>query len=199
MRTAAFLLLVTLLGACATAPAPDSADTPWDQRIHRLAALQQWQARGKLALRSEGQAETANLLWQQSGNSSELQLSGPLGMAATRIHSDGKRLEIQRGDEVQVLDISTPDAVLTSTGWDLPLAALPHWMKGVPQPGTDARDLEVEQDLLRAVEQDGWRVEFQDYGQFGMYTLPTRLKVERGTTSARLFIRHWQTGGAAGE
>lgn len=198
MRLATSLLLAALLSACAATPGPDGTTTPWGERLRLLGAVQQWQARGKLALRNGDQAETANLLWRQAGTTSDLQLSGPLGMSATRIHSDGALLEIQRGEEIRVLDISSPEAIVASTGWDLPLAALPHWMKGLPQPGSEPAALEVEQDLLRSLEQDGWRVEFQDYGRFGRYTLPTRLKAERGATSARLLIRHWSTGGEGG-
>lgn len=196
-RLGLLLLLTALLTACATAPGPDAVDTPWAERSTRLTALQHWQAEGKLALRSNEQAESANLIWRQSGNSSDLQLSGPLGMATTRIHSDGKVLEIQRGEEFQVLDISTPGAVRLNTGWNLPLASLPYWMKGVPHPGAQPDDLTVKRQLLRELVQDGWRVQFEAYGEFGAYTLPTRLRVERGDTSARLVIRQWRTGGSA--
>nr|WP_277602404.1 lipoprotein insertase outer membrane protein LolB [Parahaliea mediterranea] len=185
---------MALLTACATTPAPQGADTPWEERARDLRQLAHWQAEGKLALRNDEQAESATLLWRQAGRDTELQLSGPLGMAATRIHSDGQTLEIQRDGDFQVIDISTPRAVRLNTGWDLPLASLPYWMKGVPYPGTEPEAMAVEQHLLRSLEQDGWRVSFEAYGQFGRYTLPTRLRVERGGTRAKLVIRQWQTG-----
>lgn len=188
------LALLALLTACATTPEPKGVTTPWDDRAQLLRQLAHWQAEGKLALRNGEHAESANLLWRQAGRNTELQLSGPLGMAATRIHSDGEILEIQRGEEFQVLDISTPRAVRLNTGWDLPLAALPYWMKGVPHPGAKPKAMAVEQHLLRSLEQDGWQVSFEAYGQFGHYTLPTRLRVERGETRAKLVIRQWQTG-----
>lgn len=196
MRSAALplLLLALLVAGCATPPSTTGVDTPWTQRARQLEQLDHWQAQGKLALRNGEQAESANLLWQQTGTVADLQLSGPLGMAATRIHSDGRVLAIQRGEERQVLDISTPRAVRLNTGWDLPLASLPYWMKGLPHPGAEADTMEVEQHLLRSLEQNGWQVQFETYGTFGEFTLPTRLRVERGDTSARLVIRHWQPG-----
>jgi outer membrane lipoprotein LolB len=190
---AALLLTLALLAGCAGAPAILTAP-PWEQRADRLAQLAHWRAEGKLALRSGDRAEAANLLWQQAERESNLQLSGPLGMGTTRIHSDGRILEIRRGDEIQVFDISSPDAIRRNTGWDLPLAALPFWLKGLPQPGVAADDLQFEEDLLRGLRQAGWQVQFETYGRFGDYTLPTRLRVQRGPTSARLVIRQWHTG-----
>lgn len=193
--TVTLLTVLALLAGCASSPtATDSAQSSWGQRSLRLAQLQNWQAEGKLALRNAGQAESANLLWRQRGKHSELQLSGPLGMAATRITSDGKTLDIQRGNEHQQMDISSPHAIQLNTGWDLPLAALPYWLRGIPQPGAAPDELQIEHELLRSLQQDGWQVEFQGYATFGTYTLPTRLQVKRGATSARLVIRHWLTG-----
>ncbi len=186
------LILVLLLPACATTQ-PPGATQPWQDHLQQMLALQQWQASGKLALRSGSEADSANLLWQQSGPRSDLQLSGPLGMSATRIVTEGQYLEIQRGEEFQVLDITTPEAVQRSTGWDLPLASLPYWMRGIPDPGQDSGSLEIEDELLRSLRQDGWQVRFSSYGEFGAHTLPTRLEVSRNDTRVRLMIRDWQT------
>lgn len=189
------LLLLALLAGCASPPAPPPGPgAPWQARAERLAALQSWQAQGKLALRNGSAAESANLLWRQQDGRSELHLSGPLGMAATRILAEGERLEVRRGEELRVLDISTPRAVEMSTGWDLPLKALPYWMLGIPQPGAAATRLSFDNERLSTLSQDGWQVTFDAYGQFDGYTLPTRLRVSRGDTSARLLVRDWQPG-----
>ncbi|MFV0278794.1 MAG: lipoprotein insertase outer membrane protein LolB [Parahaliea sp.] len=190
----ALLLLLALLAGCASTPQQGQGERPWREHRNQVEALQQWQARGKLALRNGQQAQSATLLWQQRGGASELQLSGPLGMAATRILADGQTLEIHRGDEVRVLDISTPRAITLNTGWDLPLAALPYWLRGIPQPGTEGSRLHVEQGLLRSLSQDGWKVRFDSYARFGNYTLPTRLQVQRQDTSVKLLLNDWRTG-----
>ena len=79
-----------------------------------------------------------------------------------------------------------------STGWDLPLQALPDWLKGLPAPGLDVEESVLEGNLLRQLLQGGWQVLFQSYGVFGDYTLPTRLSIERGDTSAKVILRQWQ-------
>lgn len=189
------LSLLLWLTACATGPAP-VAEHPWQQRSQQLASLENWTARGKIAVRSGQQSESASLDWQQRGGDTRLQLAGPMGLQATEIHSDGRELKIQRGDELTRLDISTPDAVRLHTGWDLPLQALPFWLKGIPAPEPRATDLEVAGELLQQLDQDGWTVRYQRYQQFGAYLLPTRLSIERGDTRARVIIQDWQPGAA---
>ncbi len=187
------LCVLLWLTACATGPAP-IAEYPWQLRSQQLVALKDWNARGKIAVRSGQQSESASLDWQQRGSDTRLQLAGPMGLQATEIHSDGRELVIQRGEERTRLDISTPDAVRLHTGWDLPLQALPYWLKGVPAPEPRATALDVVDEMLQQLEQDGWIVRYERYQQFGDYLLPTRLSIERGDTRARLIIQDWQPG-----
>lgn len=187
------LSLLLWLGACATGPAP-VAERPWEQRSRQLASLETWTARGKIAVRSGQQSESANLDWRQQGSDTRLQLAGPMGLQATQIQSDGHELLVQRGDELTRLDISTPDAVRLHTGWDLPLKALPYWLKGLPAPAPRATNVEVGDELLQRLQQDGWVIRYERYQQFGDYLLPTRLSIERGDTRVRLIIQDWQPG-----
>ncbi len=190
LRLLPFSLLL-LLAACATGPAP-VAGYPWQLRSEQLAALENWTARGKIALRSGQQSESASLNWQQRGGDTRLQLAGPMGLQATEIHSDGRELLVQRGDEVTRLDISTPDAMRLQTGWDLPLQALPFWLKGLPAPAPLATAVQVTDDLLQQLDQSGWIIRYERYQRFGDYLLPTRLSIERGDTRARVIIQDWQ-------
>lgn len=180
-----------MLAGCATGPERVIVNAPWEERSARLQLLENWRASGKLALRNGSESETASLVWNQQGRHSELQLSGPMGLSATRIVSDGLTLEVSRGDDLQVLDISSPEAILSSTGWDLPLQALPYWLRGLPAPSPVAGAMQFDQSLLLSMEQDGWQVQFKDYRRFGEFSLPTRMTIERGATSAKLLIRDW--------
>lgn len=188
------LCLLLGLGACAGRPVVESAGQAWQQHSAEMAALESWDADGKLALRRGDQAETANLAWQQRGQQTLLQLSGPLGLQATEIRSDGKQLLIRHDDEVERFDISSPDTLQAQTGWDLPLQALPYWLKGIPAPHSPATALVLRDNLLHELEQDGWRVQYDRYSEFGSHVLPTRLSIERRDTRARIVIQRWQPG-----
>jgi len=192
-RPALALLLLTL-GACA-ALEPQREPTGWSTHSAQLAGLQYWTARGKVALHSADSAESAALVWQQRGATTDLRLSGPLGVGTTIVHSDGTRLDIRRGDEHRQLDISTPEAIRAGTGWDLPLRALAHWLKGAPSPDETVQALEVDPDtgLLRRLTQADWEIQYRDYGVFNGFVLPRRLQLKQGETEARVLIADWQT------
>ncbi len=188
-------LLLLLLAGCTGLGQREPASAGWKAHSQRVAMLQQWTASGKLAVRTADASESATLVWQQHDLDTHLQLSGPLGVGATTIDSDGRRLEIRQGDERSTLDISTPEAIAENTGWDLPLLALAYWLKGVPSPDSNVQRLELDPqtELLQSLQQDDWEVRYEQYGQFQEFTLPTRLQIQRGATRAKVVISHWHT------
>jgi len=184
-----------LLAACAgQQPRPPAAGS-WEEHSASLQAFTHWTAEGKLALRSPDQSESASMRWQQEGAASRLSLSGPLGVAATSLYSDGRSLVIRQGEEVTTWDLASETTMLEEkTGWDLPLLALPYWIKGVPAPGLAIQGSEQGPDpaLLQVLRQDGWVIRYEDYADFGQFTLPTALRLQHQETSLRLIIRSWQ-------
>ena len=185
---AGLICIGLLLASCADQPKRTSNDTSWQNRATQLKALTHWKASGKLALRTQDKSESASLQWEQSDNVTQIVLSGPLGLSATSIQSDQSSLTIEQGGQTQHYDIS---AGTTHTAWDLPVQALPYWILGLPAPGEPVQEQIIEQNSLRQMTQLGWTVTYEDYGQFDQYILPTRMKIERSSTRARLLIRHW--------
>jgi outer membrane lipoprotein LolB len=188
-------LIMLFVAGCSGLDQREPAATSWQTHNEHLKLLQQWTANGKMAVRMENASESASLIWQQDNQNTYVQLSGPLGIGATIIHSDGQTLEIHQGDEHRTIDISNPDAIVFNTGWDLPLQALSYWLKGVPAPASKVQRLELDPqtELLISLWQDDWEVNYQRYEQFQGFTLPTRLQIQRGETRAKIIILDWQT------
>jgi outer membrane lipoprotein LolB len=188
------LPILLVLAGCAGQDTREADSLSWQEHSSHMQQLSHWTARGKLALRSSERAEAATILWQQQGLSTRLHLSGPIGVGATIITSDGRQMEVRQGEELKTFDISTPDAIALNTGWDLPLHALPYWLKGIPTPDSPVQLLELDpdRDLLRKLQQDDWEIHYEQYEAFNNLTLPTRLRIQRGDTSARMIIRKWQ-------
>jgi outer membrane lipoprotein LolB len=182
-----------LLAACAGTPKTETFPTDWQAQRKHIEAIAYFTASGKIALRTAEQAESASLLWQQLGESSHLRLSGPMGLSATTVDSNGREVIVRQGSETRRWDIDEPMPPGTPA-LDLPLAALQHWLKGVPAPGMELELLQLDPAgvLPQALKQQGWRVEYQAFASFEGYTLPTRLKVSRQDTSARIILRLWE-------
>lgn len=157
-----------------------------------MLALDHFRAEGKLALRSPEQSESASFHWIQRGERVRIELSGPLGVNATTISSDGRELEILRGEERSRWDVSDPAALTRGTGWYLPVSALPYWLRGIPDPQLAVDQLTLADQRLSLLRQAGWEISVERYAGFGGLSLPTRLQIRRADSLVRLVIRHWQ-------
>lgn len=185
-------LSLLLLAACtATGPVTSSGD--WQRQLAQVTALSHFTASGKIAMRTAEQAESGSLLWQQLGRATHIRLSGPMGLAATTIDSDGQVLEVRRGEDYSRWDLEDTGPPARTT-WDLPLTALAYWLRGVPAPELplEALELDTEAGLPRRFEQDGWVLSYRDFGSFQGYTLPTRIEASRDETRARIILRQWE-------
>ena len=182
------------LSGCAGLHKPEPDDLSWQQHREALQQLEHWTASGKVALRSPEQAESAGMVWQQRGGATSIRLSGPVGIGATTLDSDGEYLEIRQGDEYSRWRLD--DALLPQSGrhWQLPLQALPYWIRGIPAPALPLQEVTLDANgrLPLSIQQLDWTVDYESFGEFEGHTLPTRLRVYREDTSARIILRQWR-------
>lgn len=195
MRRRSFTVTVcalVVLAGCATTSAPP-APPDWPAHRESLRQLTHWEARGKLALRSAQQSESASFHWRQAGERVTLHLSGPLGVNAATLETDGRRLTIRRGDDIEQWDIEAGGYLHHESGWKLPLNALPYWIRGLPDPDQTVQHLQLDQTGTRLLllNQGDWVVRVDSYDYFDQLVLPTRLALDNGTTSAIILIRQW--------
>lgn len=193
LQRLATIAALALLAGCAGLREPAVPVADWQAQRDTLNAIRYFTASGKVALRTAEQAENATLLWQQLGESSHLRLSGPMGFSATTVDSNGRQVVVRQGDETQRWDIDDP-ALQYAPGLHLPLRALQHWLKGVPAPELEIEALQLDAAgrLPQRLQQQGWQVEYQEFAEFEGFTLPTRLRIHREDTSARIILSRWQ-------
>lgn len=193
LQRLAVIAALCLTAACATQVQQPGATGRWAEQRTTLEAMEHWTAKGKVAVSSQHASESASMVWQQRKDITQLRLSGPVGVGNTTVTSDGKSMEINRGGERRTVDISSPEAIARETGWDLPLAALPFWLRALPAPQLGSPDLALDSQTGTPVtlEQDGWLVRYGAFNPVGPLLLPARLDIQRGDTRARLVIRQW--------
>lgn len=195
-----------IISGCATAPpehetpATPDADAPrlteaqrWALHREAVTTLDSWQARGKVAYRLPEDAGSAGLLWEQTGEQSEVRLSGPLGVGSTLIRNDGPLIRVRRDgiDRLYPADAAPwlPDGQLLP----IPIASLHFWLRGVPDPSLSLEQLETAAARAALIRQAGWVVTIRTYRAAGALALPERIEIrnETGEFSLTVLLRDW--------
>ena len=162
----AALIAMLLLGGCASHPAkPEPGPGASAPQLYesRVRALQSWHAFvliGRIAVKGAGLS--GRLRWQQSPEGYQIRISGPFGAGALAIEGNGAQTHI-RGKDIDLVTDAPESVLARQTGWQLPIAALPYWVLGLPASSPfgglalDATGQPI------ALTQAGWQLQFEDY------------------------------------
>jgi outer membrane lipoprotein LolB len=190
MRRALFILMLTVAGCAGVPRAPEPVD--WSLRKAQLTELQSWRMAGSVAVSVDGEGASARIDWRQSGQTSDLSLSGPLGVGALRAVLDANDLSLEDGSGDSLHGDDARAVLSERLGTDLPLAALRYWVLGVPEPGSAARESIGPDGRPESIEQAGWLVTIGRYSTVGADGLPTRLVATRGGARIKLSVSRWE-------
>ena len=183
---AALVVAFVFTGCAGLDPAsPPGSDTPFD-------------IVGRVAVNFDGRAFSSGLRWRHAAGREEVWLSTPLGQTLAYIQSDATETTLTTADQQVYRAASVEALTRRALGWDLPLSRLTWWVRGQPVPGGTAPDIERDQrSRLARLEQDGWRVAYENYPPEQHDGLPRRLDLRNGTQEIRLLIDGWREVEAA--
>lgn len=149
---------------------------------------------GRLAVNTRQHRFSGGIRWQHTRSSDEIYLFSPLGQVVAKIFRDqaGVRLITSEPATYQAKNVE----YLTSQvlGWELPLAGMQFWVRGVHFPGTVAeKDMDRNRRTI-AIRQDGWQVVYQSYypAEGDMPSLPRLVEFNRVDVKMKLVIDQWQ-------
>ncbi|MBP6382271.1 MAG: outer membrane lipoprotein LolB [Pseudomonadales bacterium] len=190
---AALIGLCALLALAGCAQQPRRAQLPADWQAHAaaVAARAEWQLQGKIGVRAASGSGSAFLTWKQQAGNYRLVLSGALGMGKLVLtgDADGVAWNDSRGRAGRHAD---PDALVAEIwGWQLPVAALEYWIRGIPQPDLPVEDAEFAGADVTRFRQSGWVVEPGAYREVDGLALPTRLRLEGEGAVLTVLINRW--------
>ena len=186
---AAALAACLSLSACVTTPPapPVMAPLAWELRMPALQQVSQWALDGRAAASIGKQGWQASLAWKQQGSTSELHLTGPLGIGASVVRLSPEGLSIDgakpREDAAAILQ--------ERLGVELPLGSLRFWLLGVPDPGEDSTITRNAQDRAQQLSQSGWTVVIDRYMPVQGDWLPAQLSVLRDDVRLRIAVDTW--------
>ncbi|GGA86637.1 outer-membrane lipoprotein LolB [Arenimonas soli] len=193
-RCLALAGLVLALAACVPATVRTGADASLlaGQAAHEaaLAAEPDWRLQGRLAVSAGGDGGSGRIDWVQRGDSYDIKLSAPVTRASWRLQGGPAQARL---DGLDGGPLAGPDArrlLADATGWDIPVQALSHWVRGGRAPGQ--AHIEFGPDGLPAlIVQQGWSVEYRGWTA-GPSPRPKRVFATRQDASVRLAVDAWE-------
>jgi len=196
--------VLTLLAGCATTVQVPGGEqtlsrTPpknWPQRLASLGGFNHWQLQGKLAISEPGHNETAVInRWRQHGREFELRVASSfMGLGSTELSGDPGFVNLTTGSGKNYVSAQPGQLLKRELGWTLPLANLPYWVKGIPNPDQPANLFFDDQGQLKRLEQNGWAVHYRRPRRFikDLPLLPGLITANKGPVRIRVAVLQWR-------
>jgi len=183
-----FLALFTVLfmaGCVTTEPASKNP-------IIDLYKHDNWQAKGKLALRIDDKSQSANFSWKQNKFDFVIHLYGPLGQGSAYITKIGTRYTLKSKNGT--LEAESAEALmLKANGWSIPVSNLIFWLRGLPSAKTPIQATSFyPSGVLETLKQDDWNMQYTSYQEAQGFSLPRKMKASRDNLKITLVIKSWK-------
>lgn len=202
-RFLGMVLLTSAMAGCTTIqlePLPEGMTNQppagWAERSNHLSGFDQWQLRGKLAVKQPSDSGTAIInAWRQQGESYDLSLSSSfLGMGTTRLKGTPGFIELTLANGETYQSSDPESLVAAATGWKLPIDKLVWWVRGLPAPDGDFRMLFDKEQQLATLTQNDWEIRYDRWQKFieNLPALPARITALNGDKRVRMVISEWQ-------
>ncbi|MDO8908350.1 MAG: lipoprotein insertase outer membrane protein LolB [Pseudohongiella sp.] len=192
MKQLTILVLTMALAACAGTPRMDApVNTEWEARRQLLESLSQWEFTGSINVRDANEAQSSRIRWRQQDEAYRINLWGTFNVGATEINGRPGEVRIEQQGEEPIITESPEEMLYQQIGYELPVTELNYWIKGIPAPGASHALNFADNQQLLSFEQDGWRIDYLGYTNFGQETLPTRIRIQKDPLRLDLIRLSW--------
>jgi len=190
------LLAMVVLTGCASRPTVPGTGIDWTQRAENLLLLSDWEASGRIAVKSGTQGGQGNISWVQEGAEARIGLRGPFGVGAYQIDwSDSHLVVTGKAGEVTTA-YTGADAVerfLTDQlGWSFPARSTRYWILGVADPHFASHAEFDTGGWLVSLEQNGWVVSYDRFVAEQDRWMPRKIVMENERARVKLIVDRWR-------
>ncbi len=200
-----------VLASCAVTPQRPPAvdpDRAWRERLAKTGALNHWEIKGRLGVRTHERGGQATIIWKRDGDDHNINLYGPLGGGRVVLVENPAGAEMKDSKKKTYYAENAEELLYRVVGWRVPFGAMKYWVLGLP-----ARQDEFEQTLdqwgrVSELRQAGWEIRFIEYRDYEGMELPRKMFLKSLTEHAhiamsgdqldendrvevRLVIKHW--------
>lgn len=193
-RTCFIYFVLVLFGGCAVQQTMTDENKLMGWKLHqdKLAELDQWTLKGRIAIRLEKEGWTATLHWRQQQGRYSLRLIAPLGRGTFELIGDNQSVSLRTADNRLLYADDAETLLQQNLGWRVPVSGLFYWIRGLPEPGTITDNLLLDDSgRASAISQGGWQVRYTDYMTSESYNLPRKLTMQHDKLIIRLIIQDW--------
>ncbi|HMM57199.1 MAG TPA: lipoprotein insertase outer membrane protein LolB [Rudaea sp.] len=186
-------VFVMVLSACAPVRVRETpaALAAQQAREARLAPLTHWTLTAHIGVSNGGDGGSGDLAWEQNGDAFRFTVRAPVTGKTWTLSGDASHAVLE-GVDPQPDTGSDPQHLLSDRlGWDVPLANLRAWVRGLRAPDSSATVQYDEHDLPAVIEQDGWKVEYRDWFADRNPPLPRKVFASRADARVRMVIENW--------
>ncbi|HSX62533.1 MAG TPA: lipoprotein insertase outer membrane protein LolB [Tahibacter sp.] len=196
IAAARLLPVVCVLGLAACAPLrlreDDATLTAQGAREAAVLAQSRWQLTGRIAVSNGDDGGNADVDWSQDGARYDLRLRAPVTGKNWRLHGDARSATLEGVRDQVMTGTSAAELLAREANWQLPVAELEYWVRGLRAPGSKAElvfdDAQRPAKLLQA----GWTIEYREYFDDGEPAMPRKVFATKGKHRVRLFVEDWQ-------
>lgn len=192
------LALGALVTGCAVQRSVPGTTIAWESRRDNLLALDGWELRGRIGVKTEDDGGQGNLEWIQGTDNARLRVSGPFGAGAWELRWNEREAVLSDGKGEVAMEYTGPDALdrllAANVGWIFPAEQTRYWVLGLAAPGSKSRLVYTDDGWLESLEQDGWRVDYARFRERSGYWMPRKVTVRNDQARLRLVVDSWLPG-----
>jgi len=177
-------VLLSLSACSALGPRPP-------MRTATPAEAEHFELGGRINLRVSNEGFPGRVQWRHDPETDELSFFSPIGTSVARMRQDqdGAWLITADGETHQAKDLR--ELASEVLGWDLPIDALPYWVRGLAWPDASAEIERSADGRIQTLRQAGWEVSYLAWDGAGVLGLPSKLDVAGERLKMRLLIERW--------
>jgi outer membrane lipoprotein LolB len=187
---------VALAAACTSLPPADGELAQrlplYDERADRLERVETWSLEGRLAVSDDRDGGSGTFRWRNGAQSSRMDFHGALGRGAWRLEADDQGAELAFADGTTHRAPSVDALVREQLGWTVPVQRLDWWVRGLAAPGDVQRRALDAEGRLSALQQDGWDIEYDRYGDVGDVAMPFRMTARQQGRTVKIAVKKWR-------
>jgi outer membrane lipoprotein LolB len=159
--------------------------------LQHIAQIKDFSLQGRIGVQTEGRGFSGGLHWQHRASNDDIALYSPLGSQVASIKKSIEQITLQdaNGNSISASDAET--LTQSALGWQLPLSGLAHWSLGRPTDSPIQNSTWDDKGLLTTLNQDGWKIEYQNYAMQNGYLLPSKIILKSDKVNLKLLVESW--------